>query len=52
MNYGNILKALEDRSIDLSRRSVFEQELYTEEGSFVPDLIKECPDRNGVFALI
>lgn len=35
MNYGNILRALEDRGIDLSRRSVFEQEIYTEEGSLV-----------------
>ena len=35
MNYGNILKALEDRGIDLSRRSVFEQEIYTKEGSLV-----------------
>lgn len=33
MNYSNILRALEDRGIDLSRRSVFEQEIYTEEGS-------------------
>lgn len=35
MNYGNILRALEDRGIDLSRRSVFEQEIYTKEGSFL-----------------
>ena len=28
MNYGNILRALEDSGIDLSRRSVFEQEIY------------------------
>lgn len=35
MNYGNILRALEDRGIDLSCRSVFEQEIYTEEGSLV-----------------
>lgn len=35
MNYGNILRALEDKGIDLSRRSVFEQEIYTKEGSLV-----------------
>lgn len=35
MNYGNIQRALEDRGIDLSRRSVFEQEIYTKEGSFL-----------------
>ena len=30
-----LLRALEDRGIDLSRRSVFEQGLYTEDGSLV-----------------
>ena len=49
MSYGNILKALEDRGIDLSRRSVFEQEIYVEEGSsLIEDAITDTLESDKV----
>lgn len=52
MNYGNILKALEDRGIDLSRRSVFEQGVYTKEGSsLIEDAINDILESDKVDAV-
>lgn len=49
MSYGNILRALEDRGIDLSCRSVFEQEIYVKEGSsLIEDAITDTLESDKV----